>query len=360
MALYLTLNCNLGCSYCFCGKKYKQDMSKETLKKSMSFFNSVSNKERNSITFFGGEPMLKFDLIKYAVDLNRSVYNNKFKFNITTNGTLFNEENSKFLRENDIGILLSLDGDKKTHDKNRCFALSKTGSWDTIINNVRTYFENQLPVRLTFTTETVINLYDNLNTLINMGFRNIAFYPADGYNWNEEDIFTFDRQIDRIANLYLNEYRLSHRLGIHWLDKSIRSHILGGGSKCMPGLSQFAVAPDETLYPCNRTNFSDPSLKIGTLDFGFEKNKLDYIKAELLKSDPECEECALKNRCNACPIELMENGGRMYNIPGWYCHMNQYVIKAADKVASILYNEKNKLFLNNFYHANIEFEDYND
>ena len=360
MALYLTLNCNLGCSYCFCGKKYKQDMSIETLEKAMSFFNSVSNENDSSITFFGGEPMLKFNLIEHAIKLNNTVYNNKFSFNITTNGTLFNNENTEFLKKNKVGILLSLDGDRESHDQNRYFISSKTGSWDIIMHNVGKYFNNKLPVRLTFTTETVKALYDNIAKLLNSGFRNIAFYPADGYSWREKDIYIFRQQIDKIADLYLNQYELCNEISIHWIDKSIRSHILGGGNKCMPGISQFAVAPDEKLYPCNRTNFSDPLFKIGTLNDGFIEEKLEYIRAELSKYDPECENCALKNRCSACPIEIMENESSMYKIPGWYCRMNQYVIKTADKIAAYLYKEKNNLFMKNFYHRNIDFEDCHD
>jgi len=344
----------LGCPYCFCGKKYKQDMDIETLEKAIAFYDQVSTGRECTITFFGGEPMLKFNLIKHAINLNNTIYKSKYKFSITTNGTLFNSENTEYLKNNNVSILLSLDGDKESHDMNRFYLSNKEGSWETVMKNAEKYFNNQLPVRLTFTPQTVSNLYTNIEMLLTKGFRNIAFYPACGSIWKNDDIENFEKQIEKIAALYLNEYKNNNSINIHWIDKSIRSHILGGGSKCMPAISQFSVTPDGSLYPCNRTNFSNPSLNIGSLDKGFKTEKIIEIREELLKTDPECEGCSLKDRCNACPMEMLEYTKTLYKIPGWFCNMNQCVIKAADKAAECLFKEKNELFMNAFYLKNIK------
>ena len=350
MILYLTLNCNLGCPYCFCGRKFDQDMSEETLCKSMEFFNGICTEQNPNITFFGGEPLLKMDLIKYAVHLNETKYDGKFGFSITTNGTLLTRETADFLRDNQVGVLLSLDGDRESHDRNRFYKASGRGSWDDIIRNVKNNMDRPCGLRLTFTPENVGALYHNISLLYEMGFENIAFYPACGPEWTEELIDQFEEQFIAIAKLYESCYEEKKNINIHWIDKSIRSHILDGGGRCKPGIAQFSVTPSGEFYPCNRTNFADPVLQIGTLETGLDYEMLEKLDEELNAVDPDCQQCALKNRCNACPMEALAYCGNLFTVPEWFCDMNQRVILLSDKIAERLYKNKNPLFFRRFYH----------
>lgn len=346
LVLYLTLNCNLNCTYCFCGKKYKEDMTIETAEAAIAMFDKLSH-DHSNITFFGGEPLLKMDLIKKIITLNNTKYHNKFGFSITTNGTLLTNDVYYYLRENNVNVLLSLDGGKKSHDLNRRF-YDGNGSWDSIINNVHDFIED-LPVRMTFSRETLSDLFDNISYLYEMGFTNIAFYPAGGDSWTDDDICIFEEEMKKIIDYIYVRYCEGKTTNSHWIDKSIIRHITGKIDSCKPGMNQFSVTPNGDIYPCNHTNFSMDALKLGTIKTGIDEDKVVWLKTQMEKTDAECEECSLKNRCNYCYIGMCEETGFLWKIPDWFCAMNQCVIINSDSLASKLYSEQNPLFMRKFY-----------
>ena len=130
--LNLTQKCNLKCKYCFVTQQPKE-MDYKTAKDAVDFYakNALDNLDIPDITFFGGEPLLKFEyIIKPLVEYIRKRYGD-FEISVTTNGTLLDEEKLKFLRDNNVGLLLSIDGDKETQNHNRPFHSGK-GSFDEI------------------------------------------------------------------------------------------------------------------------------------------------------------------------------------------------------------------------------------
>ena len=347
LTLYLTLNCNLNCSYCFCGKKYTQEMSMDTAQKAIALFDKKSM-EKSNIAFFGGEPLLKLDLIKKIIELNQNEYKNKFTFSITTNGTLLTENVYSYLRQNNVNVLLSMDGSKESHDLNRKH-YDGSGSWDTIFHNIQSFI-GELPVRMTFSKTTVEKLFENLVALYELGFASVAFYPASGDEWNEHDFYVFDREIIKFVEYIYNHYCGGRAIHSHWIDKSISRHISGVMDSCNPGVTQFSVLPNGELFPCNHTNFSSKDLQIGSLEKGLDEKKVFWLLEQSKITDEECQDCCLKDRCNYCYINMYEETGELWKIPDWYCRMNQTVIMYADQLASRLYSKRNPAFMKKFYY----------
>lgn len=350
MTLYLTLNCNLECTYCFCGKKYKENMTKETAEQAMDFFNDNCTDKAN-ITFFGGEPLMRMDLIKDIIELNKIKYNNKFKFSITTNGLNLVPNNFKYLVDNNVNILLSLDGDKESQDKNRPQKDGK-GSWDIIMKNLEKC-EIRLPLRLTISKETLSNLSNNIIKLHKKGFDSITFYPASGVEWKGKDFEIFDSHIHEITKYMYECYSSDKVLKNHWIDKSIQWYIINKSNSCNLGVFQFSVTPNGNIYPCNHTNFEDKLFLLGDINNGIDNDKVKWINKQINISDPECSECSFINRCKYCNMNMYEETKELWKIPDWFCTMNQIVIKHSDDLASKLYKEKNTCFMKRFYGKDI-------
>lgn len=351
LTLILTYDCNLACDYCFCGRKRKENMSEEMAKQAIDYFCENSEGKCN-LVFFGGEPLLRADLIEELCRYCNEKYPDKFSYCITTNGTLINPRTVKLLEDNNIGVTLSMDGMRESHDLHRRFCDGRP-SFDVIMKNIHenNFKIERITTRLTFTRYNVHKLAENLIGLHKEGFRNLAFYPASDKNdmYTEEDINNFRKEIDKLMAYTYNCYQTNNPINISWFNKSIRSHINGSCERCMAGVRQFSVTPDGDFYPCNRVDFNDKTWCIGNLQNGIDKKKQLELQKELLKEDPECDGCSLKSRCSICQIDAYNNTGTVWKKPEFYCLMNQYVIFKADELATRLFNEKNEIFIRQFY-----------
>lgn len=184
---FLTSQCNMACDYCFIeGKENVCDkMDWNTAKKSVDFLIKNSGKaKRLSILFFGGEPMLEFDLLKKIVAYSsREVekVEKEIHFTMTTNGTLMTEEKARFMADNKISYMVSLDGRKDDHDRHR-FYRNGEGSFDLLLENldVMKRYNPRLSVRVTPFPDTVANLFENVKYLIELGLREFVIGMAHG------------------------------------------------------------------------------------------------------------------------------------------------------------------------------------
>ena len=219
--LNLTNECNCRCKYCFMDFK-KQEMSPETAKKAIDWTYRVWLKRTGllqeefaqynlpSISFFGGEPMLRWnDLIIPSLEYINQVINPKIKklypdgymgTGITTNGTLLTPDRIRLLKLYNCNPLLSIDGNKTTQDYNRPLK-SGNSSFDQIIPNIPSllhYFPNTT-FRSTVIPDTVENLYDNFLFAVSMGFRNYFVTPNKYENWTLEKIEILKEQMIKIG-----------------------------------------------------------------------------------------------------------------------------------------------------------------
>lgn len=226
VCLNLTNNCNLQCKYCFVEQK-PQYMSLDTAINIINYLHNnliikkekfnYPNNTRCRISFFGGEPTLLFDeIIVPITNYINQQYKDEFWLSITTNGTLLNKDRIKFLKDNNIEILLSLDGDKLTQDTNRP-SKDKQSSFDKIMN-ILPDLQNAYPelgMRATIYEETVNELFNNYLFAIKNHFFFANFIPDERHAWSEQSLQILQEEIKKIFLFHIEYFLRFHDFPIH-------------------------------------------------------------------------------------------------------------------------------------------------
>lgn len=183
VTLMIVQECNLRCTYCYGeGGEYqdKGKMSADTAKKAIDFLVANSNSQNLLVCFLGGEPMMNFPLIRTVVSYCEQYEKEKpihFRYTITTNGTIWNEEVERFFREKKFTVQISVDGRKEIHNCNRYYA-NGAGSFDVMEKNTRKMRKDGLVSGRATITSTNLDLVDNFKALDAMNFRSIPMAPA--------------------------------------------------------------------------------------------------------------------------------------------------------------------------------------
>lgn len=316
LCLHIAQDCNLCCSYCFAkqgnfGKK-KSLMPEEIAKEALLFLVKSSGERVNlEVDFFGGEPLLNFSVvsnsIRYARELEKR-YNKKFRFTLTTNGTIKTKEFLKLLEEEDINLILSLDGPESVHNKFRHFP-DGSGSYQVVINNIKEFLkvkkDSNYYIRGTFTRETP-HFASSLAYLAELGLQNISLEPAVG---SKDDPFVF--KIDDIPFL-LEEYErlldvcIEKKINFFHFNLNIyRSPCIYKRIKgCGAGSEYLTVTPEGFLYPCHqlvgRKEFLLGNVKKGIF---FKEVKESFISQDVFARTP----------CNNCWAKFLCSGGCLSN-----------------------------------------------
>lgn len=203
LEIKITDQCNLCCDYCYYrhGTSHP-DMTFHEIKRTIDYFaESVIPRERESydITFFGGEPLLKQDLIYQVVDhyLQDSESKIRFCFHVCTNGVLLDTEVLKALKQRSVGIYLSLDGAEAVHNTHRRFP-DQSGSFSAISKNLKNIFESCKGVEQVITMKTADRVFESFLFLIENGFKSIMAIPDFSDNWTPEGLKTLNEQYGKI------------------------------------------------------------------------------------------------------------------------------------------------------------------
>ncbi len=302
--LLVVQDCNLRCSYCYGdGGKYQNSgiMDFCTAKKSVDFLIDKSKSEKLGICFFGGEPLLNFELIKEVVDYchkKETEIGKIFKFSMTSNGTLINKEIEEFIINNNIKLQISIDGDKKTHDSNRYYS-DKSGSYETVLKNTKSLMEKGLlGARGTITTKELdlVHTYDFLHSI---GFNEIALAPAFNLLTDKE----YDMMADAYIDFYLNfEKRIkekkyeevkNNKMFMQQLDYIHNSSIRTTG--CGVGKNLYAISINGDIYPCQRFVGSEEAI-LGNV-FEDDNKQKDFLKKITINNFEKCSKCWIRNLC---------------------------------------------------------------
>lgn len=302
--LLVAQDCNLRCSYCYADEGKYHDcgrMSVETAKRAVDFLIEKSKEEKIGICFFGGEPLLNFKLIKEVVSYCRErekEVNKTFGFSMTTNGTLLNDEIKEYIKENKIGVQISIDGDKETHDTNRYFA-GKVGSFDTVFEKTKSLRdENLLAARGTVTSKQfdLLHTYDFLKS---MGFSRVVLSPA--FNLLK------DEDYDKLADEYIKLYRdFEKRLKDKKYDEVKNNHLVMEAlfhihnsqkrkTACGAGKNMYAIDINGDIYPCQRF----VGVKQAFLGNVFEDdyNQEEFANKTKVNNFSKCDKCWIRNIC---------------------------------------------------------------
>lgn len=315
LCLHIAHDCNLACKYCFAGEgEYHGDrslMSYEVGKKALDFLIANSGNRVNlEVDFFGGEPLMNFDVVKDLVAYGRSqekLHNKKFRFTLTTNGVLLSDEVMEFANKEMANVVLSIDGRKEIHDKMRPTRNGK-GSYDIIIDKFKKMAElrNQTNyyVRGTFTHFNTDFSKDVLH-LADLGFKQISMEPVVAtedaeYAIREEDLPQLFEEYDALAKEMVEREKAGK--GFNFFHFMID---LSGGpclykrlSGCGSGTEYLAVTPWGDLYPCHQfVGMQDFCL--GNVDEGIQKTEVvDEFKLCNVYAKEKCRDCFARFYCS--------------------------------------------------------------
>lgn len=338
ITLQLTQNCNLRCSYCIYslnsnfGQRThsKKHMTWHTAKKAIDFYyNHSSDSSTASINFYGGEPLLEFDLIKKCVNYSRSIFEGKrTSFGITTNATLLSKEIIDFLVKNNFIITISIDGPKKIQDKNRKFE-NNEGSFDMVFKNIHNLYEkypeafNNISISMVVDSESN---YKDINKLFDYPeFKNMKLYytpvEEDGILHEMSDNFLQDYLYDEFKGYfsYLRENNENFpskfveqdfnliKIKMMKFNRNTLNYIAAPSGPCIPGKNRLFISCDEKLYPCERVNEND-LMAIGTLDDGYNYEQIDSIINIAKLTADKCKNCWAFQLCDICVKRADDKG----------------------------------------------------
>lgn len=354
LVLQVTQQCNLRCSYCaYSGLYYNREhnsqrMSFETAQKAIDFFLSRAGETQDlNFGFYGGEPLLEFDLIKRCVAYIRTVVEGKpVSFNLTTNGTLLTDEKIEYFYQNDFALTISLDGAKKEHDACRVFPNGQ-GSFDVVMRNVRRVKElhpeyaKKLLVSTVIspqadlnhvleyfeTDEILADTFIMMNQMVETGLKEQVDYEESFHLVRRYEMLKFllfligkvDRRrvsklVIRSQNLYENLYRSLQK---HTVIQACAHH----GGPCIPGVKKLFVSVAGTFFPCEKVNECAECTQIGSLETGFNlENMRKLLNVGMLTAE-ECKNCWALPNCKIC-VEQID------------CANGQEELKKADKLIS--------------------------
>ena len=355
LCLHVAHDCNLRCNYCFASQgDFKGDrslMSLEVGKKALEFLVKHSGGRRNlEVDFFGGEPLMNFEIIKklvmYGKDLEKN-YNKHFRFTITTNGVLLDEDNMKFINEYMDNVVLSLDGRKRINDNMRR-TITDEGSYDIILPKFQKMVakrgDKDYYVRGTFTSynldfsNDVLHFYDK-------GFKKISIEPVvtspdKDYGIKEEHIDTILKEYEKFSKDYINiKKKDDDFLFFHFmidLDQGpcIVKRIVG----CGAGSEYMAVTPEGELYPCHQF-VGDKKFKIGNVYEGITNNEIvkEFKNASVYNKE-KCRSCWARFYCSGgCHANAYNHHGNIMKPYDIGCEMEKKRIECAISILANLY-----------------------
>lgn len=322
MCLHVAHDCNLRCKYCFADKgAYVGEralMSLETGKKSIDFLLNQSGNRRNlELDFFGGEPLMNFDVVKELVRYGREAekpLNKNLRFTITTNGVLLDEEKDDFINKEMVNVILSVDGRKEVNDRMRQ-TINGQGSYDLIMKNFLRFTkkrEGLYYVRGTFTAKN-LDFAEDVKHLVDLGFKNVSVEPvvtdpSMDYALHDSDADRILAEYDRLTDLFLEyEKKGKEFTFFHFnLDLDHTQCVYKRVSGCGAGTEYVAVSPEGDIYPCHQF-VGNQDFKLGNVsDRVFENRLFDkYNKAHIYN----------KEACRNCWAKFYCSGG---------CHANAY------------------------------------
>ena len=342
--LQVTQNCNLRCKYCSYSNSNNttqrnhslKHMDFDTAKKGIDYFvKHSSDSEDVAIGLYGGEPLIEFDLVKKIIEYSNQQFRGKnITFSLTTNGTLLTPDKFKYLIDNNVSIVLSIDGPKQIHDKNRIMVSGK-GSFDLIMRNLKSIydkwgerlysrmsmnmvvdpmndldeicslFENFLFKNLHLRFTIVDDVYTDLETRYSNEFVRKFRYQYFVLLLQNKNIIDgieceklFEQRVSQFEDEYESYQKKYEKIPEKWAPSG----------PCIPGKRRLFIDVNGNFFPCERVSETSEIMNIGSLDEGF---KLDKIK-ELVNighlTQEECKRCYAINKCTICARLVDDNG----------------------------------------------------
>jgi len=336
LILQVTQNCNLRCSYCIYSGSYKtrthsrESMSFEVAERAIDFFVKRTKDSKNpTVAFYGGEPLLNFDLIKHCVNyINTQYWGRKIGYAVTTNGTLFDDNSVSFFVENEFKILISLDGPEEIHDTNRRFVNTGEGSFSTIMDNVTkikkiypNYYQDNVRFNAVLDTRQNFSCVNDFvcGKQFGEGKFNVSYITS---NYTDQEVtlseeFYIDREYEffkfllsklgeissdkvsttlsgRLYDIYLACFK-----NVEVEQERIPSKFHHSGP-CIPGARRLFVSTDGGYFPCERVSELSEVAVLGDIETGISLEKASRILNLEEVTHSRCKDCWAYRHCLVC------------------------------------------------------------
>ncbi len=351
LCLHIAHSCNLNCAYCFASQgKYQGErglMSFEVGKRALDFLVENSGTRKNlEVDFFGGEPLMNFQVVKDLVAYARSIEKKKgknFRFTLTTNGVLVDEDVIEFANRECHNVVLSLDGRKEVHDRFRV-DYAGNGSWEKIVPKFQRFVEARQGkgyyMRGTFTHANP-DFLEDIKKMLELGFRELSMEPVvcaegDPSALTEEDLPIVMRQYERLAELMLQKDKEGDPFTFYhyMIDLTGGPCIYKRISGCGSGTEYMAVTPWGDLYPCHQF-VGDEKFKLGDIWQGVNNTaiQLEFAACNVY-AHPECRDCWARLYCSGgCAANAYHATGSVTGVYEYGCKLFRKRMECAIMVA---------------------------
>ncbi len=351
LCLHIAHTCNLNCAYCFASQgNYHGErsvMSFEVGKRALDFLVENSGTRRNlEVDFFGGEPLMNFDVVKKLVEYARSIEkekNKNFRFTLTTNGLLIDDDVIDFANREMSNVVLSLDGRKEVHDRYRV-DYAGNGSWERIVPKfqklVKARGGKNYYMRGTFTHENPDFLKD-IETMLDLGFTELSMEPVvcaegDAAALTEDDLPVVLEQYEKLAELMLARDREGKPFTFYhyMIDLAGGPCIYKRISGCGSGTEYMAVTPWGDLYPCHQF-VGEEKFRLGDIWKGVTNTEIQNSFAECnVYARPECADCWARLYCSGgCAANAYHATGSVKGVYKYGCELFKKRMECAIMVA---------------------------
>ena len=338
LILQVTQRCNLNCHYCAYSGGYanrthsQKDMTFDTAKAAMDYFIAHSkDSERLAVSFYGGEPLLKMDLIKECIAYCRENMEGKpLAFNLTTNGTLLTEPVMRFLVQENVRLLISLDGPQEIHDRNRRFAKSDKGSYEVVIRNLKLlkerypdFYKDHVSFNAVMDTKDGFKCINDFvmgsdlfrdsyfgTSTISPRYAEEKVAPATEQFWIEWEYEIFKLFLSKLnrlqPSLVSNVVKIqfqdmcAKRLGKRLESAEVLPKKWHHGGPCTPGALRLFVNAEGRFYPCERVSEMSEVACLGDISCGVDCKKADTILNIERTTHEKCKNCWAYRYCGVC------------------------------------------------------------
>ncbi len=351
LCLHIAHTCNLNCAYCFASQgKYHGEralMSFEVGKRALDFLIENSGSRRNlEVDFFGGEPLMNFDVVKRIVEYARSIEkekNKNFRFTLTTNGVLVDDDVIDFANREMSNVVLSLDGRREVHDRYRV-DYAGNGSWDKIVPKFQKFVAarggKNYYMRGTFTHANP-DFLEDIKVMLDLGFSELSMEPVvaaegDPAALTEEDKAIVLKQYEQLAELMLRRDKEGKPFTFYhyMIDLKGGPCIYKRISGCGSGTEYMAVTPWGDLYPCHQF-VGDEKFKLGDIWNGVSNTEIQKEFASCnVYAREECRDCWAKLYCSGgCAANAYHSTGSVRGVYKYGCDLFRKRMECAIAVA---------------------------
>lgn len=353
---FITSKCNLACDYCFTrfdDRFPQEDSSKDVGLAIVDLLLMCSTDEHVGLGFFGGEPLLQFnvmqDVVEYAENEAKRA-RKAFNYSVTTNATLLDKEKLRWLKQNRVHPLISIDGMPRPQNRRRYHDGSHSA--DVALNGAVLALEVGFnpTIRWSLHPDLIPFMADDLKILVRMGFNTIALEAVYEADWTNEVLAAYEEQMRDIARFYISELRRGNRLTIKPIDDGFANFTMEKKqtSRCGTATHGIGVDPKGDIYPCHRY-VTRMGPVIGNVFHGWNEDALkqaqDWNVFKVRSELGECRNCPVNLRCpgSGCLCVNLDMTGDMYVAPANYCNIQRINQRVANDVVFILYADGNEI-----------------